>query len=137
MRYERPEIERRVRVKALLGNGSVSPGIPKDLSDRNAKTGFAPVDVEQVLAGVVTLPLETWSYNSQGPTVRHIGPMAQDFAATFAVGEDDRHISMVDAFGVAIGAIQALNSRVERQAARIEELEMILAATRQESTTTR
>jgi len=139
MRYERPAIEKRVKVKALLGQGAVSPGIPTDIavSDRNAKTGFAPVDVEHVLAGVMTLPLETWSYRQQGPEVRHIGPMAQDFAAAFAVGEDDKHINMVDAFGVAMGAIQALNRRVERQAARLEELEALLAATHQESATTR
>jgi hypothetical protein len=40
--------------------------------------------------------------------VRHIGVMAQDFAAAFSVGEDERHISTVDADGVAIAAIQGL-----------------------------
>jgi hypothetical protein len=34
--------------------------------------------------------------------------MAQDFAAAFAVGEDDKHIHPVDAQGVAFAAIQAL-----------------------------
>ena len=132
MRYERPAIEMRVKVKALLGKAQVSPGGPTDLSDRNAKTGFAAVDTARVLAGVVNLPLETWSYKAQDPSVRHIGPMAQDFAATFAVGEDDTHINMVDAFGVAVGAIQGLHRLVERQAARLEELESELAATRRE-----
>ena len=34
--------------------------------------------------------------------------MAQDFAAAFQVGDDDRHIHVVDAHGVALAAIQGL-----------------------------
>ena len=34
--------------------------------------------------------------------------MAQDFYKAFGLGEDDRHISTVDADGVALAAIQAL-----------------------------
>ena len=44
----------------------------------------------------------------------HLGPMAQDFHAAFAVGQDDKHISMVDADGVALAAIQGLNQKVEQ-----------------------
>jgi len=40
--------------------------------------------------------------------VRHIGPMAQDFAAAFRVGSDDTHITTVDESGVALAAIQQL-----------------------------
>ena len=41
--------------------------------------------------------------------------MAQDFAATFQVGRDDRHIALVDASGVALAAVQALSRRVKLQ----------------------
>jgi hypothetical protein len=34
--------------------------------------------------------------------------MAQDFAAAFGLGEDDTHISTVDADGVALAGVQAL-----------------------------
>jgi len=34
--------------------------------------------------------------------------MAQDFRAAFGLGEDDKHISTVDADGVALAAIQEL-----------------------------
>jgi hypothetical protein len=44
--------------------------------------------------------------------VRHIGPMAQDFAAAFGFGDTDRKISFIDANGVATVAIQALYRRV-------------------------
>ncbi len=49
--------------------------------------------------------------------------MAQDFYSTFGVGEDNRHINMVDAFGVALASIQALYEMVQERDARIEALE--------------
>jgi hypothetical protein len=69
------------------------------------------------------LPIQSWSYRDDDPRVRHIGPMAQDFAAAFAVGDDDRHIHTVDASGVALAAIQALAARLAAAEARIEELQ--------------
>jgi hypothetical protein len=50
----------------------------------------------------------TWNYKAQPDSVRHIGPMAQDFYAGFGLGEDDRHISTIDAEGVALAAIQEI-----------------------------
>ena len=45
--------------------------------------------------------------------------MAQDFAAAFGVGEDDRHISTVDADGVALAAIQELYALAQQQDAQL------------------
>jgi trimeric autotransporter adhesin len=97
-------------------------------SDRTKQTGFARVDAGQVLQQVVTLPIGSWSYLSQGPAVRHIGPMAQDFHTTFGVGEDDTHINMVDANGVALAAIQGLYQIVADQQRELTMLQMRLAA---------
>ena len=69
------------------------------------------------------ISVESWNYKFQSPTVRHIGPMAQDFAAAFGVGEDDKHINMVDAFGVALASIQALYEMVKEKDAKIIALE--------------
>jgi hypothetical protein len=44
--------------------------------------------------------------------------MAQDFYAAFGVGEDDTHITTVDADGVALAAIQGLYA--ENQALKVE-----------------
>lgn len=88
-------------------------------SDRNIKERFAAVDVQEILSKVATLPIETWNYKDQNPTIRHIGPMAQDFAAAFDVGEDNRSINMVDANGVALAAIQALYQRIQEKDAAI------------------
>jgi molecular chaperone GrpE (heat shock protein) len=41
--------------------------------------------------------------------------MGQDFHAAFGLGTDDKHIATVDADGVALAAIQALNQKVEEQ----------------------
>jgi hypothetical protein len=88
-------------------------------SDRNQKEHFAPVDVQEILTKVVTLPIETWNYKDQNPACRHIGPMAQGFAAAFNVGEDNRFINTVDANGVVLAAIQALYKLLQEKDAAI------------------
>jgi hypothetical protein len=82
-------------------------------SDRNIKENFGAVEGADVLARLMSVPVETWNYTADDPSIRHIGPMAQDFAAAFAVGADDRHIHVVDMGGVAFASIQALCRRVE------------------------
>ena len=49
--------------------------------------------------------------------------MAQDFRAAFKLGKDDKHISTVDADGVALAAIQALYRLSQRTDEQIRELE--------------
>jgi hypothetical protein len=83
-------------------------------SDRNLKGNFASVDPADLLARVAALPIASWNYIGDDPSVRHIGPVAQDFAAAFGVGSDDRHIHPVDGQGVALAAIQGLLAEVER-----------------------
>jgi WD40 repeat protein len=77
-------------------------------SDRAVKEAFETTDPLTILQRLTELPIETWNYKWDAAAVRHIGPMAQDFAAAFAVGEDDKHICTVDAQGVAFAAIQGL-----------------------------
>jgi hypothetical protein len=78
------------------------------LSDRNVKENFKPVDGEALLKKLAKMEITTWNYKAQDASIRHMGPMAQDFYAAFGLGEDDRHISTIDADGVALAAIQAL-----------------------------
>ena len=97
-------------------------------SDRNAKEDFAPVDTADVLARVVLLPVQSWSYKAQ-PGAKHIGPMAQDFHAAFGLnGENDTHIATVDEGGVALAAIQGLNQKLE---AKLEQKEVAIAELRE------
>lgn len=99
------------------GSGSWSSA-----SDRDFKENFTAVDPGDILERVVTLPISMWNYKSQEAAIRHIGPMAQDFHAAFGIGEDDRHISTVDADGVALAAVQGLYRLVQERDAEIVEL---------------
>lgn len=83
------------------------------ISDRQEKTGIEPVNPSDVLARLASLPISTWSYVQDPNHVRHMGPMAQDFRVSFGLGAGDRCIPTVDASGVALASIQALNERVE------------------------
>ncbi len=66
----------------------------------------------ELLEKLAALPVSTWRYVWEDPSIRHLGPMAQDFATAFGLGNDDRTISVVDAIGVATVAIQALYRRL-------------------------
>jgi hypothetical protein len=95
-------------------------------SDRAAKENFSPADASEILDKVASLPISRWSFKGD-QNIRHIGPVAQDFHAAFKVGEDDRHIAVVDEGGVALAAIQGLNQKLEYElkakGARISALE--------------
>jgi hypothetical protein len=92
-------------------------------SDRNLKKNIARADTDAILKKVSELPISTWTYLDDPSGVRHLGPMAQDFRASFGLGNDDRTYHSVDAHGVALAAIQALEHVVEQQEQRIEKLE--------------
>ena len=92
-------------------------------SDREAKEAFQPVDERGVLEALVAMPVNTWSYRTEGEEIRHIGPTAQDFRAAFGVGYDERTIATVDADGVALAAIKGLAQVVAEKDRRIAELE--------------
>jgi hypothetical protein len=99
----------------LLAAGS---GTWDCVSDRNAKEHFAAVDGEQTLRRLARIPIKTWNFKSQDDSIRHIGPMAQDFRAAFGLGLGRTTIAGVDADGVAFSAIQGLyrqNQALERQ----------------------
>jgi len=101
------------------------------LSDRNSKENVAPVDARALLERLVRIPIHTWNWKAQDDAIRHIGPMAQDFHAAFNVGEDDKHISTVDADGVALAAIQGLNQKLEDQRAELKQKQTEIAELKQ------
>jgi trimeric autotransporter adhesin len=98
------------------------------ISDRSMKENLEQVDAEAVLDALVAIPVSTWNYISQDETIRHMGVMAQDFYAAFGVGEDDRHITTIDADGVAFAAIQGLYNVVQEQNAQLVDQEEAIAA---------
>ncbi len=111
------------------GTGKTNAGVqlmPGDtawavVSDRAAKTGIEAIDAQQLLARLAEIPIARWNYKWQDTSIRHIGPMAQDFHAAFGVGRDDKHISTIDEEGVALAAIQGLYRLAQRQKAALSE----------------
>jgi hypothetical protein len=93
------------------------------VSDRNVKRDIKPVDPQTVLEGIARVPVATWSYKADDPSVRHMGPMAQDFYGEFELGNTDKAYNSIDAHGVAFAAIQALYERLRQQDERIKKLE--------------
>ena len=57
----------------------------------------------------------TWNLKSQDASIRHIGPMAEDFRKAFGVGDFEGRITSSDADGVALGAIQGLHQLLEEK----------------------
>ncbi len=114
-------------VTGINGSGGTTAGVTvpaggnawSALSDRNSKANLAAVDTRAVVEKLAQIPISTWNYKTQDVSIRHIGPMAQDFAAAFNVGEDDKHISTIDADGVALAAIQGLYQLTQEQKAQI------------------
>src|SRR5258708_20002220 len=124
--YNRPDLIEYGTLEELtqsLSSGGLGLALQiSQQSDRNVKREFAPVDTANILNRVAQLTITTWSYKAKDQSVRHIGPMAQDFAAMFGVGQDDKHINMVDANGIALAAIQALYEKINERDAQIAEL---------------
>lgn len=84
-------------------------GLTSTAARETVEASATPVNGFDVLASVVDLPVSTWRYRWEGDQVRHLGPMAQDWQASFGLGDDDRTICCTDANGVALVAIQALH----------------------------
>jgi len=100
------------------GSGSWS-----SLSDKNAKDNIKELNGRDVLDKLGAMQISTWNYKAQNETIRHAGPMAQDFHAAFGLGEDECHLSSVDVDGIALAAIKEVK---EQKDAEINELKDII-----------
>ena len=90
-----------------VGNGAhvTDGGVWTSASSVTFKEDFRTVDPISVLETLRAIEVTTWGYKGSNEG-RHIGPMAEDFAAAFGMGKDNRYISTVDADGVALAAIK-------------------------------
>jgi hypothetical protein len=106
----------------LAANGSAWAS----LSDANSKEHFRDLDGGDILAKIAAMPIREWNYKAQAASIRHVGPTAQAFHAAFGLGEDPLRISTIDADGIALRAIQALEerTRTERDDLRRETAEL-------------
>ena len=103
-------------------------------SDVNRKENFQDEQAAAVLERLARLSIRTWNYKADDARVRHLGPTAQDFQAAFHLGSSDKAISTVDAAGVALLSIQALERRTRDQESEIAALRAELASLRAQMT---
>lgn len=125
----------RIFSNALATSGvRLAPGAGSwtSVSDRDAKENVVPVDGEDVLDRLSRIPLTTWNYKTQDDSIRHMGPMAQDFYAAFGLGLGQTTIDTIDSDGVALAAIQGLNRKLvaASEALRAQAQEIDAQATR-------
>lgn len=138
-----------VRTGVQIGRGQNSWA---SISDSTKKERFRPINQTELLHKIGAMPLTTWNYKGQH-SIRHYGPMAQDFYAAF--GHDglgqvgcDTLIYSHDFAGITFAGVQALikeneqlkaklvqieaqtNARLNETNARIEALEALLAPRR-------
>jgi trimeric autotransporter adhesin len=98
------------------------------ISDRNRKELFLPVDGESVLARIRGMPVTTWRYiDEEDRSIRHMGPMAQDWDRAFGFSGDSTTINTGDFDGVNFAAVKALEERTAQLAARVAEVERLRA----------
>ncbi len=102
-------------------------------SSRTFKEGFEALSPADVLDKVSEMPISRWRYKDDPRATTHIGPMAEDFYAAFETGTGDQSISLTDASGVALAAIQGLHEQSRQKdqliadlLSRIEKLEQRL-----------
>jgi hypothetical protein len=95
-----------------------SAGAWTNNSDRAKKHDLRALNAGTILNKVARMPVTSWSYKAEKPSVRHIGPTAQDFYSAFGLGLDNKHITTIDEGGVALAAIQGLyrqNQALQRE----------------------
>jgi hypothetical protein len=101
------------------------------VSDVNTKENFREIPGEDVLDKIARMPVREWGYKAQDASIRHMGPTAQDFHAAFGLGEDPLRIGTMDADGVALAGVKALESRTrnwsEERSALVAELDRLKA----------
>ncbi len=103
-------------------------GVWTNASDRNVKENFVPVQPAAILEKIDALPLTEWNYKNEDSSVRHIGPVAQDFYSLFGLGNSSTTISTIDPSGVALAGIQALDAKGGQQDGEIAALKQELKA---------
>lgn len=102
-------------------------------SSRTLKENFRSVDGEDVLKRIKSMPITTWNMIGADRTVRHLGPVAEDFYSAFQLGLGKTTIGMNDIDGVNLAAAKALEVRTRRMQVEIAERDAKIATLEKKS----
>jgi hypothetical protein len=120
------------------GNGAhlTATGVWTDASSQSFKTDFRKLDRDWLLNGISRIDIASWRYKESAG--KHIGPVAEDFAGIFGVGNtdesgsiDDKYLSPADVAGVALAGVKELlqeNRNLKEQILELEERIAVLEA---------
>lgn len=100
-------------------------GVFNCTSSRATKENFLTVDGNDVLSRLKNIEVSTWNYISEGRTVRHMGPMAEDFFKAFQLGTSNASIGVQDLTGVSLAAVKELSQRTDELQRKIAEVEQL------------
>lgn len=95
------------QIASLAGTGAMYAGMA--MSSRELKENIEELDIANSLK---KLKIYLWNY--KGESVKHIGPMAEEFKEAFGVG-DGVTLNLVDVMGVLLAAQKALLLEVDRK----------------------
>lgn len=95
-------------------------------SDKSIKENFRSINDEGILNKVMNLKIERWCYKTDSSKIDHIGPYAQDFYNEFKIGVNNKSIATVDESGIALAAIQELNTKIQKLEKIIEEQQLLI-----------
>jgi hypothetical protein len=101
-------------------------------SSRSFKDHFRPLDAEELLSKIRSLPVESWQFRNTDE--RHIGPVSEDFVGAFDVGvirddgsRDNKYLCPGDVAGVALAGVKQLVEENQELKKAVEELRQRIA----------
>jgi len=100
-------------------------GVFNCTSSRATKENFVMVSGADVLSRLKGIEVSSWNYISEGRSVRHMGPMAEDFFKAFQLGTGNTSIGMQDLTGVSLAAIKELDQRTNELRQKTAEVEQL------------
>lgn len=95
------------------------------VSDRNLKENIEKVNYLNILEGIRKIPVTTWNYKTQNDSIRHIGPMAQDFYKEFGLGYDETKINSIDIDGINMAALKELDRLTKELYSKAEKIDKL------------
>jgi hypothetical protein len=98
-------------------------GVFNCTSSRFTKENFFDVKGSDILSKLRAVPVTSWNYIDEGKTVRHIGPMAEDFFAQFGLGTGNTSIGVQDLAGVSIAAVKELDTQLQQKNEEVKQLQ--------------